>query len=100
MCLAEVGAWGSATRTRAPPRLRQHQPYSRGPLARLEGVVQLAMRSCFRQGLCRERIALSGEAYHSPTFSFSGPLLMGIQRADRYGEQKFLVPQEGSAHHT
>ena len=55
----------------APPLLREHQPCSRGPWARLEGMVWQTVRSCFRQGLYRERTARPGEAYHSPTFSFS-----------------------------
>ena len=66
----------------APPLLRGHIPRSRGPWARLERAVRQVARSCFRQGLRRERTTLPGEAFRCPTFSSSRPLLMGIRKAE------------------
>ena len=66
----------------APPLLRGHIPRSWGPWARLEGAVWQVMRSCFQQGPHRVPKALPREAYRSPSFSFSGPLLLGIRRSE------------------
>ena len=78
MCLAQVGAWGSATRTSGTSSIVEALPHLRGLWSCQEGAGRQVVS--FWQGPCQEREALPGEAYRSPTFSFSGPLLLGLRR--------------------
>ena len=83
MCLAQVGACGSATRTCGTSSFVGANPSTVGTGGPQEGAVRQMKGSCFRQGPCQvPREALLGEAYRSPISSSFGPLLSGIRRAE------------------
>ena len=93
MCLSQVRACGSATRTSGTSAAGAPASYEES-MGLAGGGGLAGYEELFPAG------SLPGEAYRSPTFSFCGPLWLVIRRVERDGEQKLLVPQEASVQHT